>query len=92
VGDAHAGIHYHLHTSRAGSLRGLFIGNALLHPDRLRADLDRLIHNRRDVLGLSKDLHQIHFFWDGGEIGVGFFIQDFGGCGIDRDDAVSLVF
>ena len=35
------------------------VGNAELHPDHLRAQRDRLVHDRRHVLGAAEHVHDL---------------------------------
>lgn len=51
-----ASVHHHRDPGRVGTLSGLGMGDPQLHPDRPRADGDRLVDHRRHVLGAPEDV------------------------------------
>ena len=87
---AHALVHHHLKAGFSGPAGGGLIDHALLHPHHLGLDADGLVHDRRDVLRPSEDVHHIHLIRDGGEVRIAGLTEYIGESRVDRYDPVSL--
>src|SRR5688500_2743167 len=57
--DRRAAVHDHAQPRRAAALGGLFVVHAELHPDRPRADLDRLVDVRAGDRGAPEDVDHL---------------------------------
>ena len=60
----HAGVLDNIQAGCGRFLGRCLIGDSQLHPDRLRATLDGLIHERGNVLAPLKEKHQINRLGD----------------------------
>ena len=89
VFDEEAGILDDGETGGAGFFSGGGVFYAQLEPEDFGIDGDGRNSNRRHIFGAAEDVDDVDGFGYIFEARVGFFAQDFGFVGIDRDDAVA---
>src|SRR3546814_179485 len=91
--DLWAAIHHHLQPCRLGPGRRFLVHDAKLHPYRLCADRDRIVHNRADRIRAAKDIDHVDRHPDLRQIAPDIFAVDMlaGDLRIDRQYAVAMV-
>ena len=87
--DEEAGVFDDEEAGGTGFFGGGGVGDSLLEPEDSGADSDGGIGDGRDFIGAAEDVDDVNRIGDVFEAGIGFFAQDFGFVGIDRDDAVA---
>src|SRR3546814_2738586 len=74
--DLWAAIHHHLQPCRLGPGRRFLVHDAKLHPYRLCADRDRIVHNRADRIRAAKDIDHVDRHPDLRQIAPDIFAVD----------------
>src|ERR1041384_5705371 len=88
--DLHTLIHDHYETIVSRQLRCITVYDEQLHPDGLRPDLDRLLHDGHDLIGTTEDVNNIHRFFNAPKIRIRLLPQHFLQVRIYRDDLITL--
>src|SRR5688500_10000934 len=88
--DRGAAIHHHGYARIPRSHRGRFVDNAELHPDRLYALSNRVVHDRPDILRAAENVDKVDRVGDGDQVGISALAEDLGNRRVDRDDPVAL--
>ena len=86
-GDAE--IHYYEDSGGAGYGCGRFVLYAFLHPDGARADLNCGFDDFGNQFRATENIHDVDFFGNVFQAGVGFFAEDGGFVRVDGNDAVA---
>ena len=66
-----------------------FVNDSLLEPQGFGVDGDGRIGDGSNLFGATEDVDDVDGEWNVFEVGVGFFAEDFGLVGVDRDNFVA---
>ena len=90
--DLRAAVHHHLDAGGLRPGRRRIVAHAELHPDHLGPDGDRILDDRRHLVGCAEDIDHIHRLGYLPERGIDLLAEQglAGDAGIDGDDPVAL--
>jgi 5-(carboxyamino)imidazole ribonucleotide mutase len=89
--DDRAAVHDHRHARGGRALERVAVEDAELEPDRLRADVDRLVGEDPGSLGAAEHVDHIDLEGHLGQRGVAVLAEHVVGLGVDRDDPLAVL-